>query len=207
MAASESKPQPFVVVAGNIATGKTALAKILAKRLGGRSLREQVGANPYFERFYDDPPAWAFPSQLSFGLDSLRRHISALDGQAVVQDRSVYETVEVFGAHLHARGFLSDEQLKTLSALGDCAFALPRQPSLLIYLRAEIDELLDRIVSRGRPAESGIAADYLADLNALYKSFAQNWTLSPVVTIDTGTRDLREPQEIAHLFEEVLRMH
>jgi deoxyadenosine/deoxycytidine kinase len=63
--------------------------------------------------------------------------------------------------------------------------SLLRPPDLIVYLRANVPTLLERIASRGREYEQGISADYLAELNALYDEWAAGFMASPVLTLDT----------------------
>lgn len=198
-----SPDSPFIVVAGNIATGKTALAAALADALGARLMPEEVARNPFFERFYADPGRWAFQSQLAFAIDSLERHVSALGGGAVIQDRCVQETVEVFGALLHAQGRISAEDLELLDGLRSCASGLSRQPTLLVFLRASPEELLRRIEARGRRPELGLTLEYLRELDELYERFVGAWAASPVIAVDTEARDLRREEDFARLLGEI----
>jgi deoxyadenosine/deoxycytidine kinase len=196
VAGRSERPNPFIAVAGNIATGKTGLVKRLAAALGAEALEEHTGVNPYFRRFYAEPGRWAFHSQVAFASDSLGRHIQALTGGPVVQDRTMRETVDVFSRLLREREHLSGDQFQILADLGRCARRLPRQPTLLIYLHAPATLLLERISNRGRAAERHITLDYLADLDSLYRDFIADWDVSPVLSLDTGIHDLRQPDEL-----------
>jgi len=59
------------------------------------------------------------------------------------------------------------------------------QPDLVIWLRAEVPTLLQRIARRGLPMESGIAQDYLAKLSAGYVRLFSELPGLPVLAIDT----------------------
>ena len=67
---SDKTPEPwphrFVVVEGPIGVGKTTLARKIAATVGAESVLEQADENPFLERFYKDPRAGAFPTQLFF---------------------------------------------------------------------------------------------------------------------------------------------
>jgi deoxyadenosine/deoxycytidine kinase len=62
-------------------------------------------------------------------------------------------------------------------------------PHLVIYLQASLPTLRRRIAQRGRDYEQTIADDYLAQLNDLYDEWVANFTLSPVLTINTDSLD------------------
>ena len=59
-------PHRFIVVEGPIGVGKTSLARRLSQSLGGQLVLEQAEQNPFLERFYKNPRAAAFQTQLFF---------------------------------------------------------------------------------------------------------------------------------------------
>src|SRR5258708_7718805 len=59
-------PHRFIVVEGPIGVGKTSLARRLGQSLGGQLVLEQADQNPFLERFYKNPRAAAFQTQLFF---------------------------------------------------------------------------------------------------------------------------------------------
>jgi deoxyadenosine/deoxycytidine kinase len=62
-------------------------------------------------------------------------------------------------------------------------------PDLVIYLRASVPTLLNRISRRGRDYERSITADYLTSLNRLYENWITNFTLCPVLTVPADDVD------------------
>jgi deoxyadenosine/deoxycytidine kinase len=193
----------FVVVTGSIAAGKTGLVTRLAEALGAVPLYEEVGGNPYFDRFYEEPKRWAFHSQVAFAADSLARHSRALREPQVVQDRTVYEVVDVFSRLLLEMGDLDSDEFELLESLRDGALDLPRQPTAMVYLHAPPSALLERAAERGRPAERHLTHDYLRRLQGRYEEFLDGWTMCPVLSIDTTERDLREDAELSFLISEL----
>lgn len=89
---SQASRGPQVVLAGNIASGKSSLARRLADRLGFDLIEESVGDNPYLERFYLDMPRWAFHLNMYF-LGSRSQAIldATASDRGCVFDRSLYE--------------------------------------------------------------------------------------------------------------------
>src|SRR5690606_40662396 len=65
---------------------------------------------------------------------------------------------------------------------------LPR-PDLLIYLKAPVHVLMERIRRRARNMETGITPEYLALLDTFYDEWLGAFDLCPVLTIQTDDMD------------------
>src|SRR5574342_365586 len=63
----------YIAVEGPIGAGKTALAQLLAERMGGRLLSEPVEENPFLPSFYQDRKKHAFQTQLFFLLSRFQQ--------------------------------------------------------------------------------------------------------------------------------------
>jgi len=177
----------FIAVAGNIGVGKSTLVRLLSQRLGWKAFFEPVAENPYLADFYLDMRRWAFHSQIFFLIQRLRAHRQlALYPSSVLQDRTVYEDAEVFARNLYLQGFIQQRDYDTYNELYQVLCESLPAPDLLIYLRAPVRVLYDRIQQRGRDYERRIDPDYLRQLNTLYEEWIASFTLCPVLTISTG---------------------
>jgi len=66
-----------------------------------------------------------------------------------------------------------------------------RTPDLIVYLRAGVDTLQERIRCRGRDCEREIASDYLDALNCAYEDWCERASrITEVLTIETEGLDL-----------------
>ena len=176
-----------IVIEGPIGVGKTSLANRLASHIRGGTLLEQPEANPFLERFYRDSARYAFPTQLAFlfkRIDQLRE----------LGKRDVFD--EIFVADF----LLEKDALFASLTLDDDELALYRQiyanlsvqapvPDLVIYLDASPAALLGRIAERGRPMESSISEDYLAQLCEAYTRFFYQFDVAPLLTVNTEHLD------------------
>ncbi|HEX5691915.1 MAG TPA: deoxynucleoside kinase, partial [Roseiflexaceae bacterium] len=83
-------------------------------------------------------------------------------------------------------------------------------PTLLIYLRASIPTLLERINGRSRPYERAIPASYLEQLNRRYEEWLRRYELCPVLTIETDAldfaHDITARREVVELIGQYLGM-
>lgn len=166
------KKSYLVGIAGNIGVGKTTLTKHLAERLNWKAFFESVIDNPFLDDFYNDMKRWSFNLQIYFLAHRFRtqREIYNLAYPAI-QDRTIYEDVEIFAKSLYEQGYMNERDYQTYRELFDnMVYFLPK-PDLIIYLKASIKTLLARIKQRGRDYERAIPPDYLEYLNIAYEKW------------------------------------
>ena len=174
----------FIAVAGNIGVGKSSLVTLLSDRLVWQPYYEPVEENPYLEDFYNDMQTWAFHSQIYFLTQRLRTHKELLNfPYSVIQDRTVYEDAEVFACNLFRQGHIDARDYNAYHALYQVLTEFLPPPDLVIYLRASVQTILDRIKLRGRDFEQNISRDYLEQLNQLYEDWIARFNLCPVLTV------------------------
>ncbi len=188
---SEStQPKRFIAVAGNIGVGKSTLVELLSARLGWAPFYEPVGENPYLADFYADMTAWAFQSQIFFLTRRLSAHRALLDHPtSAIQDRSVYEDAEVFAYNLFLQGNMTERDYQSYRELYLVLAQFLPPPDLVLYLRASVPTLIERIALRGRDYERQIEPEYLQRLNDLYETWIDNFTLCPVLTVPSDDLD------------------
>lgn len=174
----------FVAVAGNIGVGKSTLVTMLCRRLSWQPFYEPEGENPYLADFYQDMRAWSFHSQIFFLTRRLRLHRQLLDHPtSAIQDRSVYEDAEVFARNLYRQGLINERDYGSYRDLYQVLVDFLPPPDLVVYLRASVPTLMERIQSRGRAYERQITPDYLEQLNQLYEDWIAHFSLCPVLTV------------------------
>ncbi|MEI2697403.1 MAG: deoxynucleoside kinase [Microthrixaceae bacterium] len=146
--------------------------------------------NPYLAEFYADMRRWVLPPA-GFLSGPSRPATPGLGrgSQSAIADRSIYEDAYIFTRALHHLGNLNERDYLSYRTLYDLVVGgLPR-PDLLLYLRAPVPLLLERIQRRGREIESGIDAAYLTLLESFYDDWMRTFDLCPVLTIQTGDLD------------------
>jgi deoxyadenosine/deoxycytidine kinase len=196
----------FVVIAGNIGVGKSTLVGLLAQRLGWTPFYEPNAENPYLADFYADMTRWSFHSQVFFLAQRVAQHKQLLErGEPVVLDRSVYEDAEIFARNLHLRGDMSERDWHTYEGLYRTMSSLLRPPDLVVYLKAGVPALMQRIARRGRDYESSMSQSYIASLNVLYDDWARSFTASPVLTIETDALDVTTRIKDLHSVIEIIQ--
>jgi deoxyadenosine/deoxycytidine kinase len=174
----------FILVAGNIGSGKTSLTQRVGERLGYRTAFESVGDNPYLADFYSDMAHWSFHLQIFFlGHRAEQHRALALSPESAICDRSIFEDYYIFARALRALGNLGERDYRSYERLFQLVVGSLPGPDLLLYLKASTPTLLSRIRGRGRAIEAGITPEYLDLLNRLYADWLSSFDLCPVLTI------------------------
>ncbi len=180
----------FVAVAGNIGVGKSTLVSMLCSRLGWQPFFEPVGENPYLADFYRDMRTWSFHSQIFFLTRRLHTHRELLDHPtSAIQDRCVYEDAEVFAQNLFLQGMMDERDYSSYRELYRVLSEFLPPPDLVVYLRASVETLQQRISNRGRDYERTITPEYLGQLNVLYEAWIATFSLCPVLTVPADKLD------------------
>lgn len=176
----------FVAIAGNIGVGKSTLTELLSQHLDWEPFFEAVNDNPYLSDFYEDMERWSFHSQIYFLSRRLRHHWQLLQrSNSVVQDRTVYEDAEVFARNLYRQGSMAERDYQSYCELYDVVTTVLPPPDLIVYLRASVPTLQERIHRRGRSYEKSISRAYLEQLNDLYDAWIEEFSLCPVLSVPT----------------------
>jgi len=180
----------FVAVAGNVGVGKSTLTRLLAQKMGWEPFFEAVDENPYLADFYRDMRTWSFHSQIFFLTRRLRHHRQLMDyPNSVVQDRSVYEDAEIFARNLFDQGNMGPRDYASYRELYEVLTEFLQPPDVVVYLRASVNTLLNRIHQRGRDYERNISPAYLEQLNRLYEQWINGFALSPVLIVPADKLD------------------
>ena len=192
---SEQNKQQYIAVAGNIGAGKSSLTGLLAQHFNWEAFYESVDDNPYLADFYEDMLRWSFNLQIYFLSSRFRHQKDVLQKEiSLIQDRTIYEDVEIFAKNLHQMSLMSDRDFNNYEALFHEMSYYLRPPDLLIYLRAQVPTLVRQIQQRGREYENSIRIDYLERLNNLYEEWITRYPYEKLI-IDTDDLDFVNDKE------------
>jgi deoxyguanosine kinase len=155
-----------IAIEGPIGVGKSSLARRLAQHLGADLLLEKAEDNPFLERFYRDPAALAFQTQLFFLFQRVdQMHELAQPGMF---SRGIVSDFTFAKDALFARMNLNDEEYRLYAQIhARVAQQLPR-PDLVIWLQAAPSTLMQRIHRRAIAMEQRITEGYLQRLCDAY---------------------------------------
>jgi deoxyadenosine/deoxycytidine kinase len=195
----------LILVAGNIGSGKTSLTERIGERLGWKTAYESVADNPYLPDFYANMRQWSFHLQVYFLGHRAQQHLDLWnDPLSAIIDRSIYEDAYIFARALHRMGNLTELDYLAYRKVFDLVVRTLPPPSLLVYLKAPVPVLMERIRRRARNIETGISSDYLSLLDSFYEDWMNIFDLCPVLTLKTDDLDfVHQPKHLDLVVERI----
>lgn len=192
----------FLAIEGVIGVGKSTLARMMAERLGGRLVLEEVEENPFLEQFYADRRRYAFSCQVFFLLSRFRQQ-RALQQADLFQTRIVCDYLFRKDRIFATLNLDDDEMALYDQILPLLERELPR-PDRVVYLQASLDTLLRRIEKRGRAFEKEIDPGYLQELGEAYSQFFFHYEEAPLLVVNTDAIDfVASPDDLEDLVERI----
>ncbi|AMX00647.1 deoxynucleoside kinase [Rummeliibacillus stabekisii] len=196
-----------ITIAGTVGVGKSTMTKALANALNFRTSFEKVDTNPYLDKFYDDFNKWSFHLQIYFLAERFKEQKRIFEyGGGFIQDRSIYEDTGIFAKMHYDQGTMDPVDFETYTNLFDAMVMTPYfpHPDLLIYLEGPIDDIIERIESRGRPMEQQTDKEYWYEMHRRYEDWIDNFNACPVLRLDINDYDLmKNPQTIETILERI----
>jgi deoxyguanosine kinase len=192
----------YIAVEGPIGVGKTTLAQLLGRELNARLMFEDADNNPFLPRFYQDPDKYAFPAQLYFLLTryNQQRELAQRDlfAEATVSDY-LFAKDRIFASLT-----LSEDELKLYESVYRLLDAQMAKPDLVVYVRARIEVLAERLRKRNRDFERYVSYEYLDRVSAAFRDFFFYYDEAPLLVVDTSDIDfVANPEDLADLIREI----
>ncbi len=181
-------PYPYIAIEGVIGVGKTTLARYLQEALSAKLLLEVFEENPFLSDFYADRSRYAFQTQIFFLL-SRYRHQHQVIPRTIKRSPLVSDYLfakDWLFAHLN---LVNDELAVYENVYTALAERIP-DPTLVVYLKASVDTLMDRIAVRDRPYERNMEREYIAALSQAYDTLFADYTQAPLITIATDNLNI-----------------
>ena len=191
-------------IAGNIGAGKTTLTTLLAHHYGWTPKFESVTYNPYLEDYYKDIKRWSFALEMYFLQQRLHDIMEIRKSKdVIIQDRTLFEGVNIFVANNYAQGNLSERDYNTYMDTYNVMMEVVCEPDLMIYLRSSIEHLVAQIQKRGRDYEQSISIDYLSGLNQRYEKWISEYK-GRLIIIESDNMDfLNRPEDFARITDRI----
>lgn len=175
----------YIVVEGNIGSGKTSLANKISESYNRELILEEFADNTFLPQFYLQPDRYAFPLELSFLAEryhQLKKKLAKLPQQSFVSDYLFEKSL------LFAKVNLKEEEFGLYQKFFDLLVKDIPKPDLIIYLDKDIAKLQANIEKRGRAFEKDISDTYLEQIEEGYAKILQNPQLN-VIKIESDELD------------------
>ncbi|MGG3626560.1 deoxynucleoside kinase [Bacillus gobiensis] len=207
------KQTPFVAVEGPIGAGKTTLAAMLSKDLNFQLVKEIVEENPFLEKFYENIDEWSFQLEMFF-LCHRYKQLEDIERHYMMQQKPVIADYHIYKNLIFADLTLSEKNLEKYRQIFKILSADLTKPRIIIYIKAGLPTLLERIKKRGRSFEQEMDSEYLAQLIKKYETAMDQLIKADpslnIITIDGDKEDfvqskdayeriVKQVKEIVHL--------
>lgn len=178
----------YIAIEGNIGAGKSTLAHMLHRELGGKLILEEFEENSFLPKFYQEPERYAFPLEMSFvasRFKQLKKHLFEQDlfNNQVIADYIFYKCL------IFSKNNLKEDEYNLYLHLFEIINQQLPQPDLLIYLHTPIDKLQRQIHARGRSYEQKIEDSYLQNIQQGYFDYLYKTPQQRVLLIDNSHID------------------
>ncbi|REK05359.1 MAG: deoxynucleoside kinase [Bacteroidetes bacterium] len=181
----------YLVIEGNIGTGKTSLATKISGQFNSRLILERFADNPFLPKFYENQQRYAFPLELSFLADRYQQLSDDLKNQDLFQQQTVSDYI-LSKSLIFAAITLKEDEFDLYQRLFHIINPHLPKPDLIVYLHKDVTELQQNIRKRGRDYEQNIRDEYLASLESGYWKFFKSQPGLKILVIDTNNVDFIE---------------
>ncbi|MGB8645925.1 MAG: deoxynucleoside kinase [Anaerolineae bacterium] len=193
----------YIAIEGVIGVGKTTLARLLRPQFQGEILLEVFEENPFLERFYQDRERYAFQTQIFFLLSRYGQQHEAIPAALargnLISDY-IFDKNKIF-----ARLTIDGDELEMYERVQDILARRIPAPDLVVYLRAGIDTLMERIALRDRSYERSMDRSYIESLAEAYDRYFSSFHDAPVLTIETDGLDYLHDTALLNLVAAQIR--
>ena len=185
----------FIVIEGNIGSGKTSLSKKIAQDFNGKIILEEFADNPFLPKFYKNAELNAFPLELFFMAERFQQLSSENIESDLFSEFSIAD-YSFFKSKLFAQNNLKEDELNLFNKLYSIMFSSVKKPDLLVYLHSDIKRLQANIKERGREYEQEIKDEYLKDIENKYFDYLKKQTDFQVLMLDVSKINFLEDENI-----------
>lgn len=178
----------YVVIEGNIGSGKTTLTKLLAEKWNTRIMLEEFKDNPFLPKFYENPKQHGFALELSFLAERYHQKRDELNRTDLFKPGLICD-YSFAKSLVFSRINLDPDEFELYQNLFSIIHGRLPKPDLLLFLYCNPEKSLRQIKKRGRSYEQEISSQYLADINKGYLEFFRQQTETRIVILDTNDLD------------------
>ncbi|MGE5139607.1 MAG: deoxynucleoside kinase [Rudaea sp.] len=192
----------YIAIEGVIGVGKTTLARLLKPAFEAEILLEVFEENPFLARFYQDRERYAFQTQIFFLLSRFRQQHEAIP--AALARGNLISDYTFDKNRIFAALTIGGDELEMYERVQDIMADKIPTPNLVVYIRASVDTLMERIALRDRLYERSMDRLYIEELSGAYDKYFSNFRAAPVLTIETDDLDyIHSAAALNHVADQV----
>lgn len=176
----------YIAVEGPIAVGKTTLVQRMQERVGAEVILD-ISDNPFLAEFYKERPAAAFKTQMYFLAARFEQQVELAkirQSSALLVSDYLFARDKIF-ACLN----LDDQEILIYDKYFTTLSRYVTVPDLVVYLKATLEVLMERLGRRNVEYEAKIAESYVEELIKAYDHFFYHYTDSPLLIVNTAEID------------------
>lgn len=187
----------YVLIVGCTGVGKSAVQEFLSESIGNHATyADPYVDNPFIGDAYSDGSK-SFQSEMFFFKEFLKIHkkITQTKDKYVIQERSIFECVEIFCKTFYYTGKLTKDELLLMQDLLSEIEGLIRTPDIILHITAEHSIIMNRIQQRNRSFEKTIDTEFIRYQANLYDKWVNtfcNKNGTRMIRIDNSCSTINE---------------
>jgi deoxyadenosine/deoxycytidine kinase len=194
----------YIIVDGLVKTGKTRLARIIAKELSGRLILDNR-ENPFTDGFYT---ALARGENSNFLKTQLIFLLNRYSQQLEIKQKGLFHKTTVtdyifFRDGIYAHTILNDEDLAVYKKMFNLFAQNVFPADLVIYLQVSFTEMLRRIQESGTELEKKVPNEYWREIFEAYNYYFFNFKSSPLLVVNMEKINLDRQTDVQNLLREI----
>ncbi|MCT4595211.1 MAG: deoxynucleoside kinase [Anaeromicrobium sp.] len=193
-----------IVIDAIVGAGKTTLGETLEKHLGIQLYRElnNPDTEELLNKFYADKKRWAFTLQIHFLNQRFAQIKEIYRKNGGLLDRSIFGD-RIFAEMLMEDGYMSKEEFHTYTTLLDNMLEHAQNPSLLVFIKCDVDTAIERIKQRNRGLEGKVERKYWERLHEKYENWCDGYDYSPKIVLDVKNFDSFNEDNVKELLRRI----
>ena len=178
----------IITVEGNIGSGKTSFARLLAAEMKAKLILETFADNPFLQKFFVKQQDYALGMEMFFMAERYEQLNREMNDQELFNERYVIDYL-FNKSLLYARVNLDDTEFNLYQKIFNLLNPRMRKSDVVIYLHSDLPRLLSNIYKRGREFELTVKKDYLKKIENVYLEHFRQVTDQKTLIFDVSDAD------------------
>lgn len=179
----------LAAVVGNTGVGKTTLVEALCRQSDFVCATEEHEGRPFQELFTQDHQKYALANQLDYLLRRADQEMNIRQGEKPgIQDGGLDQDFQVFTRLFYQKGYLTEGEFGICQRQYRLVRSFLAPPDLIIWLKAEPQEIADRFQQRSRRLSIAQTED-IAAIEGLLSSWLDRIEPKKIIIVDGEKED------------------